>query len=321
MQEQLDRLLAAAPMPAVALTVFDADTIRYQRLRGVADLTTGRPVTTETWWDLASLTKTLVTLPEVLARFDLDAPLSEVWPPSAGHPVASATVRQLLCHTAGLPATVPFYRGDPDIVARALATPLDRPPGTEAVYSDLGFLLLGAALGPELPELAAARSGLRFGPVAEPAVATEHCEWRQRIIVGEVHDENAYAMGGVAGHAGAFGTVDLVTAAARAWFADRVVSPELHYAARQRWSGNADGERFGLGWWLPPTRGLGGPRPGPGSYGCSGFVGHRIWFEPTYGYGVVILSNRIHPHRDTRPAFNAWCAEVLAFLSGPAARS
>ncbi|NUR69648.1 MAG: beta-lactamase family protein [Hamadaea sp.] len=317
MDEQLDRLLAAAPMPAVAMTVFDADSVRYRRVRGVADLTTGRPVTADTWWDLASLTKTLVTLPEVLARFDLDAPLSSVWPRAVGSPVGAASVRQLLCHTAGLPATVPFYRTDSDVVAQALAAPLDRPPGTEAVYSDLGFLLLGAALGPDLPAMAAARSGLRFGPVSggEPAVATEDCPWRQRIIVGEVHDENAYAMGGVAGHAGAFGTIDLVTAAARAWFADAVVNPELHYAVRHPWGTNAAGERFGLGWWLPPTRGLGGPRPGPGSYGCSGFVGHRIWFEPAYGYGVVILSNRIHPRRDTRPAFNAWCDEVLAYLS------
>ncbi|NUT36881.1 MAG: beta-lactamase family protein [Hamadaea sp.] len=326
---ELDRVIEAAPMPAVAVTVFDGAGLRWQSVRGTADLTTGETVTPEHWWDLASLTKTLVTLPEALSRWDLDAALADVWPRAVHHEVGRATVRQLVAHTAGLPATVPFFRSAAsrsDVVEQVLATPLERPPGTDAAYSDLGFLLLGEALqdvtGDSLATLARRRSGFRFGPLppATPVVATERCAWRGRLIRGDVHDENAFAMGGVAGHAGAFGTLDLVVAAARAWYAEAVVEPRLHAEVRSLQGTNAAGERFGLGWWLPPTRGLGGADPGPGSYGCSGFVGNRIWLEPERGYGVVVLSNRIHPDRDTRAAFNAWCAELLAAVADSLSR-
>jgi len=321
----LTPLLARAPMPAVGVSVFDRQDLLFSDVHGVADLTTGRPVARADWWDLASLTKTLVTLPEVLARFELDARLSDVWLRAADAPVGDATVRELLSHTAGLPATVPLYRTSrtrADLVSAALGTSLERRPGGEAVYSDLGFLLLGEAVaeqaGQSLDSLAQRRSGLRFGPLTEPVAATEYCLWRDRLIVGEVHDENAYAMDGIAGHAGAFGTLELVTEAARAWFADRVLPEESHRTARSCQATNAVGERFGLGWWLTPTRGLGGPAAGSNSYGCSGFVGHRIWFEPDRGYGVVILSNRIHPYRDTREPFAAWCSQLLAALAHPA---
>lgn len=321
----LERIVAAAPMPAVTVTVFDDGGVRWQRTRGIADLTTGEPVTPGHWWDLASLTKTLVTLPEAVSRFDLDATLADVWPRADGRHAGRATVRQLLAHTAGLPATAQLYRSSAsrdEVVDRALALSLDRPPGTDAVYSDLGFLLLGEAVQDhaglaDLADLAQRRTGLRFGPLpaGTPVVATERCAWRGRVIHAEVHDENAFAMGGLAGHAGAFGTVDLVVAAAQAWYAEQVVDPRLHTEVRRIQGANAAGERFGLGWWLPPTRGLGGPHPGPGSYGCSGFVGHRIWLEPERGYGVVVLSNRIHPDRDTRAAFNAWCDDLLLALA------
>jgi CubicO group peptidase (beta-lactamase class C family) len=227
--------------------------------------------------------------------------------------VGAATVRQLLAHNAGLPAIVQFFKtatSREEIVEGALSLELEREPGGDAVYSDFGFLLLGELVqevsGQSLPQLAAARTGLRFGPIApETAVPTEDCPWRGRLIVGEVHDENAYAMGGIAGHAGAFGTLDLVTSAAQSWFA--AGDPEVTRCQAT----NPQGERFGLGWWLGNTRGLGGPEPGPSAYGCSGFVGNRIWLEPDYGYGVVILSNRVHPVRGDRAPFAAWCADLL----------
>ncbi len=298
-----DEVLRRAPMPAVAVSVFDRDRVVYRGVRGAP---------ADAWWDLASVTKILVTLPEALRWLELDRPLGQQWERARGRPVGAATVRQLLAHDAGLPAIVPFFQtagSREEIVERALALELERAPGTQAEYSDFGFLLLGELVaersGMSLAQLAAARTGLRFGPIAEPAVPTEQCPWRGRLVVGEVHDENAYAMGGVAGHAGAFGTLDLVTSAAREWFANadaEVVSCQAT---------NPLGERFGLGWWLANTRGLGGPDPGPSSYGCSGFVGNRIWLEPDHGYGVVILSNRVHPVRGDRAPFAAWCDELL----------
>jgi CubicO group peptidase (beta-lactamase class C family) len=325
LQEQVAELVRAAPMPATGVSVFDRDGVRARTVHGVADLSTGRRAEAGEWWDLASLTKTLVTLPEVLSlvgdgRLALERPLADSWGRAAGHPVGGATVADLLSHRAGLPATVPFFRalaGSDAVVDAALRSELT---GSEiAVYSDLGFLLLGALVedltGEPLDVPARRRSGLAMGRAPGPAAATELCPWRGRLIVGEVHDENAYAMGGVAGHAGAFGTLDLVTSAARGWLAERVVGSELHAAARSCWAAGADGERFGLGWWLTPTRQLGGPSAGPDGYGGSGFVGNRIWFEPARGYGVVILSNRIHPERADRGPFVAWCNRLLEMVA------
>lgn len=300
-------------MPAVGVSVFDRSSVLFSQVSGIADLTTGRAARHDDWWDLASVTKVLVTLPEALERLELDQPLGSLWARARGQPIGAATVRQLLAHNAGLPAVVPFYlrsTSREEVVANALAIPLEREPGGEAVYSDIGFLLLGELIqeltGKTLSDLARNRSGLKYGPLRSSTVATEDCPWRGRLIVGEVHDENASVMGGVAGHAGAFGTLDLVTDAARGWLRD-----DVHPSAKRCWATNSGGEQFGLGWWLPPTRGIGGANPGPNSYGCSGFVGNRIWLEPDRGYGVVILSNRVHPVRGDRGPFTAWCSKVF----------
>ncbi|MEV4518011.1 serine hydrolase domain-containing protein [Dactylosporangium sp. NPDC049525] len=315
-------LMEQAPVPAAGLSVFDRSGMLFRHVRGIADLITGRAVTADDWWDLASLTKVLVTLPRVLSlcdagRLDLDRPLGEQWDRAAGSPVGAASVRQLLAHNGGVRPIVEFFRfaqGRDAIVDAALATPLDRPPGGAAAYSDLGYLLLGELVR-EL-EVPIPSPGLRYAPLPGPAVATEQCRWRGRLISGEVHDENAWAMGGQSGHAGAFGTLDLVTAAARAWLADEVVSPALHEQARQQWAGNSHGERFGLGWWLNPTRDVAGPSAGPHSYGATGFVGNRVWFEPDRGYGVVLLSNRVHPVRDgDLGPFRAWTHRLFAAIA------
>jgi CubicO group peptidase (beta-lactamase class C family) len=300
----LDGLLAEAPMPAVAVSVFDREGVLY---RGVAR------AEGDAWWDLASLTKVLVTLPEALARLELDVPIGELWPRAAAAPTAGRTVRQMLCHSTGLPATVEFFRslsGREAIIDAALALPLQ--PAQGPIYSDIGYLLLGELIayttGSSLADLALARTGLRFGPITDaPTVPTERCPWRGRLISGEVHDENAWAMGGVSGHAGAFGTLDLVTAAAR---------PVLDQPQRLQ-AANEAGERFSLGWWLAPTRGIGGPDPGANGFGHAGFVGNRVWFEPDHGYGLVILSNRVHPtrHADRAP-FIAWCDQLLQTVAG-----
>jgi len=317
----------AAPMPAVAVSVFDRRRVLAEVVHGVADLSTGRPVAAGDWWDLASLTKVLVTLPETLAladggRLALDRPLAEAWPRVAGLPIGAVSAADLLSHRAGLPATIAFFEtmsGAGPIVAAALRLrPGDRS-GSHAVYSDIGFILLGALVedltGTPLPDLARSRTGLRLGGAPGPAVATERCPWRGRLIVGEVHDENAAAMGGYAGHAGAFGTLPLVTRAAQGWLGERVVAAESHRAARACWATGRDGGRYGLGWWLTPTRGLGGAVAGADGYGCSGFVGNRVWLEPERGYGVVILSNRIHPARGDRAPFVAWCDRLLATVA------
>jgi CubicO group peptidase (beta-lactamase class C family) len=306
MKAALAELAEEAPVPAVAISVFDRREVLAATVRGA-----GR----DDWWDLASLTKVLVTLPEVLDRFpDPSVRLGDVWDRASGHPIGAATIADLLSHRAGLPATVRFFErlsGYDAIVEAALNIEIENRPA--AVYSDIGFLLLGALVqdlsGTPVAALAQRRTHLRFGVPEGPAVPTEQCPLRRRLIVGEVHDENAWAMGGSSGHAGAFGTLDLVTRAARSWL-------NTPSRATECWSTGPDGERYGLGWWLAPTRGLGGPHPGPGSFGHSGFVGNRIWIEPERGYGVVILSNRIRWGRGDREPFQRWCDRLLRRVWG-----
>jgi serine-type D-Ala-D-Ala carboxypeptidase len=298
-------VMKSSPAPATAVSVFGPDRVFAQVVHGTADLSTGRPVAIDDWWDLASLTKVLVTLPEVLALgLPLDQPLDELWKPCRGYAVGRATVRRLLTHTAGLPASVPFFRtvaGRDAVVRAALSVPLGPP---AEVYSDLGFLLLGAVVesltGRSLAALANDRTGLRFGAPPSHSVATEECGWRGRLIVGEVHDENAAAMGGVAGQAGAFGTSALVTAAAQGWLRSPPPLP-------------SPGPGFGLGWMVRPRPGLGSDAlPG---FGHTGFVGNRLWLSPSRGLGVLVLGNRVHPRREgTADPYTRWCSSLFERL-------
>ena len=133
------------------------------------------------------------------------------------------------------------------LIAAALAEPPESRQALARQYSDLGMLFLGeavaAAQGESLDALAEERGWCRFAPVPGPVVATELCEWRGRLVVGEVHDENAAALGGVAGHAGAFGTLAMVLEAARSWVSGSHLSPALLETVRRPWSVDVDGTR------------------------------------------------------------------------------
>lgn len=312
-------------MPGVAVGVVAGDATVLSVAAGTADLATGQPVAMDTWWDLASLTKMLVTLPEVLDLIDagtlnLDRALGEQWDPVADRPIGQATLRQVLSYDAGMPASGDYFcQADGDVLRQlVLSTPSERLPGSGAVYSDVGAMVSGFLVsdlvGP-LDQLAARRTGFRFGVPPAMAAATEECRWRERMIRGEVHDENASALGGVAGHAGAFGTLEGVLCATSWWMQQALHGGSVWAESVQEQSHNVHGESFGLGWWLTPTRGLGGRTPGPDSWGCSGFVGNRIWVEPSRGYGVVVLSNRVHPHRGDRGPFNQWVDDLLGLVA------
>ena len=333
---ELDRIVRRRPMTGCAVGVVDRAGSRSSWFGGSTDSAAATPIGAEVWWDLASLTKVLVTLPAVLrlaadGLVDLDVPLREQWDKARDRPFGACTPAQLLSHSSGLPAHLPFHelglQPRAALVAHIMRTDLVTSPGVSPTYSDIGYILLGELVeersSESLRELGAAR-GLTFGPVRGVAAATEACPWRQRMIVGEVHDENASALGGVAGHAGAFGTIDGVVDAALARLRD---STPLHRRSVREHCTNQDGEHFGLGWWLPPTRQIGGASFGSASYGMSGFTGNRIWIEPVRGYAVVILSNRIHPVRGDREPFTRWCTELLDTVadswvsSTPAART
>ncbi|MBB6099823.1 CubicO group peptidase (beta-lactamase class C family) [Deinobacterium chartae] len=304
-------LLEASSIGAVAAAVVTANGAVRQLSRGVAHLETGEPLSAQHAFDLASLTKVLVTLPEVLSliedgrlsindRLGLHLPDAGWMQEGAG--LGSVTVGQLLTHSAGLPAWMPLYTHPApraDLIARVLQVSLEAAPGTAVKYSDLGFILLGEVVerlrGTGLEALARRRGWVHFRPQG-PAVATERCPWRGRILQGEVHDENASALGGVSGHAGAFGTLEDVVRAAQAWLTD-AVSPAMRALMTRPWVSEASGAPRGLGWMLGHPTCSGGELSSPQAFGHTGFTGTSLWVEPTRGYATVLLTNRVHPTR------------------------
>lgn len=279
----------------------------------------GAAVTADTWYDLASLTKVLCTTPLVLDAIasgvlDPHAPLRDVlpevaWlqqPPNLG----DATPLQLATHTSGLPAWQPLYTLGLDratLLARLLHTALERTPGT-IVYSDLGFMLLGYMLertyGKSLDALARglfARVGLDGAlgfsvPSGAPVAPTEQCPWRMRLLRGEVHDENAAAFDGVAGHAGLFGTLRGVCGYARALLTCRLHTRSiLEYLSQEH--ARTDTDRRGFGWMLMHAGWSGGEFMSQRSIGHTGFTGTGLWLDLERGRYTVLLTNRVHPSR------------------------
>ncbi len=303
-------------------------------------------VTTETVYDLASLTKVLTALTAVrLAErgwVALGGDLSGV----VDGPLGRMRLGALLSHRAGLAAWAPLYpwvgeATGAEAWARALealqATP--RSAGEDcprAVYSDLGYILAGRALasaaGLPLDALVArevtgplglARS-LRFRGTGsawrDPAVApTEDCPWRGRVVQGEVHDENAYALGGVAGHAGVFGTAGALATLGRSMLAALAgQSPWLSADAARAMIAPQPGGTHRLGWDGKSSTGASaGARMSPATFGHLGFTGTSLWCDPEAGVAVALVSNRVHPRRDNlgiralRPAFHDALMDAL----------
>ncbi len=275
--------------------------------RGRESYDEGAPaVRFDTTYDLASLTKVTATLPAVMTlvargALGLDEPVGRWLPAFASGDKAGITVRHLLLHRSGLPAWAPFHRtmrGREAIVAAIAKTPLVSPPGAKTCYSDLGFVLLGALVeavsGEPFAQFVAREvfvplgmRGARFAPLdalSLDAAPTEIDTARGGVLRGRVHDENAFAMGGIAGHAGLFATADDVLRLGTAMLAEgrSVWPPDLVAGVRPE-----NGER-GLGF---------GPMGG-GAFGHTGFTGTSVWCEPRTGLCVVLLTNRVHPSRE-----------------------
>ncbi len=283
----------------------------------------GRAVTPETRYDLASLTKVMATLPAVLqlagaGHVDLDGPLVRYF--SNIHPgLEQVTPRQLLSHSSGLPAFSRVFTVTQSRLVALGATLMTEPVGPPgpAVYSDVGFMLLGALvervtrqrLDAYVQEHVFSPLGLHSlhftpdGPHEGVSyAATEDCSWRNRLLVGEVHDENCSAWEGVSGHAGLFGTAEDVAGYARAWLRldERLAPPALLRASLQEHAVTADGERRGLGWVLGPASWAGDAA----GYGHTGYTGTSIWCDPDTDRFAVLLTNRVHPDRNVLKAMN-----------------
>ena len=290
----------------------------------------------DTIYDLASLTKPLVTGILCARRIELgeltlDSSVSHYLPEFERTDKQMITVRELLTHTSGLPAWRPLYilaEDEPERAAGAIANlDLEYKPGTRVVYSDLGFIALGILLermtGHRLAELAqheiieplnlrqtyfnpelALQTGIaasELGNLYEKNVcdetgAGEYENSRQRLIWGEVHDGNAYFLGGAAGHAGLFSTASEVFQLAQQFIGEssRLLIPQTCKLFRQNMTEGLE-EARSLAWQLAATKdSTAGTDLPPDSFGHNGFTGTSLWIDAEHQRIFVLLTNRTH---------------------------
>jgi len=294
------------------------------------------PVTEASLFDLASLTK-LATTALVLAfvregLLDLAMPFREIVPDFRGGKKDEVTLRHVLLHTAGLQWWLPLWKEATTLeeaVWRAAQEPLAQDLGTFR-YSDLGYIMLTQAManvsGRPFAELVQAHV---LGPVEartaaygprprDKAVATERDEtWRNKRLRGEVHDENAYAVGGTAGHAGLFGTADDVARLARVYRDGAVIGNDLAQLARTEHVRD-DNVRRGIGLALRASR---DPMVGRyfsiDAYGHTGFTGTSLWIDPAMDLTVVLLTNRVYFGRQNDDAMYRFRIAVHEAVSRP----
>jgi serine-type D-Ala-D-Ala carboxypeptidase len=324
------------------------------------------PALPETLYDVASLTKAVATsvlvMQEVAAgRLILDATVAGLLPEFSSRVGSTGddprreeiTVRQLLCHSSGLPAHRPFWQQAAHSPAERLAVarlaarePLTYAPGTRAIYSDLGFILLGWLLervtGARLDVLFQDRIARPLGLAATTFVnladteakarllgdhtvaATQLSAERHGLVLGEVDDLNAFAMGGIAGHAGLFSTGGDLAAIATALLASHRGEGALvaRDVIREFWSpSGVPGSTWRLGWDGPAQSGSqAGERLSRASVGHLAFTGCSLWIDPGREVVVVLLSNRVHPavptddrFRRFRPALHDAALSALGY--------
>ena len=333
--ESIDRMMRAAVadgvFPGAVLLVSHGNSILFHEAFGYANIYEKRPVATQTLFDLASLTKPLATTLAVIklmatSKLRLEDSLGNLLPELKTSALAHITLEHLLAHQSGLPDYRPYYlslqhvplKKRADALNRLLCeTPLIYPTGEKTVYSDPGFMMLRwvvermsnarlhhfvqddiyKPLG--LENLFFVDSGRQI--VAKSVAATETCAWRHALVEGSVHDENAFVVGGVDGHAGLFGTAEQVHALL--W--------ELHSlynGADSTGILKKEIVREFLNYGKTAERALGFDRPSKqhsssgrhfsqNSVGHLGFTGCSFWMDLDRAIIIILLTNRIHPTR------------------------
>ena len=343
----IDKAIAAAEIPGAVVWARmprDGELVEYRTARGLAVVRPERlPMTPDTIFDLASLTKPIATTTGILllvadGAVDLDAPVSKFLPVFSERDKDAVTIRHLLTHSSGLKPWRGFHElliqrerktGErllttPEarefVLERVLRSGLVHEPGEAAVYGDLDFITLGAvieavshqSLDAFVKERITAPLGMDetfFVPLGEQGgvpdplrrriAATENCPWRERIVWGEVHDPNAWAMGGVAGHAGLFASIGDVmrfaTTLLDVWHGrSEALPPELlrSFFERQKLPEKSD---WALGWDTPTAgQSTSGRHFSARSVGHTGFTGTSLWIDLEREAIVVMLTNRVH---------------------------
>jgi len=325
----MDRAVAESVFPGAVLAWGIGPNLLFHRAYGRTDETCGETVSPHTIFDLASLTKPLATALALAVlvqkgQISLYTSLGEILPEARGMDKSEITLDMLLRHTSGLPAHREYFKRMPSSEPRSalrqmiLAESLETAPGKKEIYSDLGYMLLAwvveAISGRRLDHFVRdfiyaplGLSGLFFVPAEAPrpdrdsVAATSHCPWRGRLIKGEVEDENAWAAGGVEGHAGLFGDgvsvyriCNEILAAVTGEETKVLDSKVIRSFVRQ----------------IPGMKRMAGfdtPSKENSSAGCFfsnralghlGFTGTSFWLDPETGLIVVLLTNRVHPTRE-----------------------
>lgn len=367
-ENAFERAVAEGVFPGAVVLVSKDANIVYERAFGYRSLLPHKtPMELGTIFDLASLTKPMATTVAIMLlvnekKLRLDDQITRVIPMYGVFGKNLTTFRQLLNHSSGLPAWKAFYEeiikseraGRINFVASRAAKyyvfeqihrekPLAAP-GSQCLYSDLGFMILGEAIevltGNSLDRfcqdkifkpLGLRATGFvdltqlrthRLQPVEDMIAPTENCPWRKKILCGEVHDDNAYAMGGVAGHAGLFSSARdmhafLVRMNGCFEGKDTFLPQQIirEFFKRDESSLNAN---FALGWDTPSSeRSASGSMFSKNSVGHLGYTGCSLWWDLEKNCHIVLLTNRVHPTRkndkirDFRPFIHDQIMKVL----------
>ena len=348
----LDRAVADHAFPGGVLAVgYKGELIVHEFGRQTYDAKSPA-VNVDTIYDAASLTKpvvttTLIAMQVEAGRIGFDLPVARFLPEWNDGPNPdwrkTVTVRNLLTHSSGLPAHKDYFltlHSKREFIAAICREPLEYAPGTKTVYSDLGFILLGEILeratGKTVDQLAHEQifmpldmADTMFNPpknlLSRIAPTENDTVFRKRLVQGEVHDENAFAMGGVAGHAGLF-----TTASDLAVFCQMLLNGGIYghhrlltratisqFTAPQALAGNART----LGWMTPTPNSSSGRYFSAHTFGHLGFTGTSIWIDPDRQLFVVLLTNRVYPARDNdkiasvRPAVHDAVIESLGLAA------
>ncbi|HYD50411.1 MAG TPA: serine hydrolase domain-containing protein [Terriglobales bacterium] len=370
-ERAIDAAVGRRVFPGAVLLVRDGDRLFYRRAFGHRSLEPMEtPMCEDTVFDIASLTKAVATSVAMMVmvrdgRIALDDRISRFFHNFGGLGKTHITFRHLLSHSSGLPAWRPFYTdilhferrsgrvnflGSPEakeyVYQQITREKVDVPPGTRSEYSDLGFMMIGAAIeavaSTTLDRFCQARIfrplGLhatgfvnlalmrahRLEAVTDRIAPTENCPWRHKIVCGEVHDDNAYAMGGVAGHAGLFSTaddLDLLVCHLKDCYYRRAVKPLVPAEiVRELWKidGSVPGSTWALGWDTPsPVGSSAGSKFARHAVGHLGFTGCSLWIDLEHDRHVLLLTNRVHPSRnndlirDFRPYIHDLITEAI----------
>ena len=308
--------------PGAALAVGRFGRLVHLKGYGATDYAAGAPaVDPTTLYDLASLTKVVATTSAAMileeeGKLDLSRTVQSYLPEFDAPDKATITVRMLLTHHGGLEAFAPLWKefhGRAEYLAQINARPLANPPGTKVVYSDWDFVLMGMIIeritGTTLDAFTAARV---FGPLGMTStrflpdttdktlmrrIALTALDTLRGQLHGTVHDPNAWALGGVSGHAGLFGSArDLAVYVQMllnggTYGGTRIVKP----ATIARWTSMQDvGSSRALGWDTPSAVSSAGRYFSPRSFGHTGYTGTSIWVDPERGLFVVLLTNRVN---------------------------